>query len=998
MELVRGLPITQYCDAVKLSPAKRLELFIDVCHAVQHAHTKGVIHRDLKPSNVLVTLHDGVPVVKVIDFGVAKAVGQRLTDHTVYTAFAQMVGTPLYMSPEQAELSGLDIDTRSDVYALGVLLYELLTGETPFDSETLLQNGFDEMRRIIREEEPPRPSRRVVALKPETRSTLSAARGLDDRRLTRLLSGELDWIVMTALEKDRNRRYESARDFAADVRRFLDDEPVQAGPRSWAYQAAKFVRRHRAAVAVASILALTVASSAAFSTVKYLGEAEARQHAERNEELAVRNASEAERRKEEAVRERDAAKQNLYYADVRLTAADVAAGHLGRARRALLSHLPAQADVDRRGWEWYFLLGRADASQMSLVGHTGRIRGLAWSPDGRWLASAGADGSARIWDASTGKEVRAFKDGRMQKHGVAWSPDSKRLAWSSVANDSVLRIWDRETDRVDVLRSGQEDSVRGVAWSPDGRLVATSGLATTCVWDATTHVLIARFTANGQDGIGWSHDGKTLILIGVSPVPLLWDVTTKEFVKDGFSAPATAAAWHPSAPLVAFGNENGECVVWDQGRRAVASRWKAHEGPVTDVKWSPDGALVLSAGRDGALTLSEARTGRVRRTIAAHAGSVTRVAWEPSGRRFASAGDDIVIRVWSAEPRPDPVVAATKLSDDLHLAWSRDGRTIFIAATHAGKVAAVEADTGRVADHTSVNLAKDTWLAPFGHVIQRTPFDSGEIKLSGALAGVAGEVAPSHGPKITNHLQFSMTQVVVSPDGRTALYSARTPGEVTWHLRPVFKDVTSGRVVAGPEIVSPNVLAWRPDGRLAAVAGSGVPNPINSNAAYAGHVHLLDPRTGERTALLAMVDTPEGTSAPAPTATALDWSPDGRRIALGTADGRCSTWDSGAGRRLAEGRLHASRVTDVAWSPDGLRVASGSDGGRVHVWDAATGQQLLQLESFDAAVRQLRWSPDGRKLAGVAADGVVRVWDATRGFELPSRAHWPLLVKLGAAD
>jgi hypothetical protein len=251
---------------------------------------------------------------------------------------------------------------------------------------------------------------------------------------------------------------------------------------------------------------------------------------------------------------------------------------------------------------------------------------------------------------------------------------------------------------------------------------------------------------------------------------------------------------------------------------------------------------------------------------------------------------------------------------------------VYVAATHAGKVAAVEADTGRVADHTSFPLAKDTWLAPFGHVIQRTPFDSGEIKMSGALAGLVGEVAPPLGPKAVNHGQFSMTQVVVSPDGRTALYSARTPGAVTWHLRSVFKDVASGRVVAGPQIVSPWVLAWRPDGRAAAVAGSGVPNPTDSNVAFAGHVHLLDPRTGERTALI-----PTGAAA-----TALDWSGDGRRIAVGTADGGCSVWDPVSGKRLAGGRLHASRVNDVAWSPDGLRVASGSDGGRVHVWDAAT--------------------------------------------------------------
>ncbi len=280
MELVRGMPITDYCDQAKVDTRGRLELFTKVCQAVQHAHQKGIIHRDIKPSNVMVTLHDGVPIPKVIDFGVAKAINQRLTEESVYTGLSEMIGTPLYMSPEQAELSALDVDTRSDVYSLGVLLYELLTGTTPFDKATLREAGFDEIRRIIREQEPPKPSDRLGTVEAASLSTISEQRGIDPRKLTHTLRGDLDWIVMKALEKDRTRRYETANGLASDVQHFLSGEPVVAAPPSRLYRFRKFVRRNRAMVTAATMVVAALLAGTAGTTFGLLRAEQGRAEAE----------------------------------------------------------------------------------------------------------------------------------------------------------------------------------------------------------------------------------------------------------------------------------------------------------------------------------------------------------------------------------------------------------------------------------------------------------------------------------------------------------------------------------------------------------------------------------------------------------------------------------------------------------------------------------------------------------------------------------------------
>jgi formylglycine-generating enzyme required for sulfatase activity/dienelactone hydrolase/predicted Ser/Thr protein kinase len=276
MELVRGVKITDYCDQNNLSTRERLDLYIQVCHAIQHAHQKGIIHRDIKPSNILVSLHDGVAAPVVIDFGIAKATEQRLTDKTLFTAFEQFIGTPSYMSPEQAEMSRLDIDTRSDIYSLGVLLYELLTGKTPFDSKELLAAGLDEMRRTIREQEPARPSTRLSRLEPKEQTTTAQRRATEPPKLIRSLRGDLDWIAMKCLEKNRTRRYATANDLARDIECHLNHQPVSAAAPTLGYRTAKYVRRHRRvlATAVAFAVLLILGTTVSMWQARRAGQAE----------------------------------------------------------------------------------------------------------------------------------------------------------------------------------------------------------------------------------------------------------------------------------------------------------------------------------------------------------------------------------------------------------------------------------------------------------------------------------------------------------------------------------------------------------------------------------------------------------------------------------------------------------------------------------------------------------------------------------------------------
>ena len=441
MELVNGLPLTKICDEAKLTPRERLELFVPVCQAVQHAHQKGIVHRDLKPSNVLVTLYDGRPVPKVIDFGVAKATGGRLTDQTFSTQFGTVLGTLEYMAPEQAGFGAVDVDTRADVYSLGVVLYELLTGLRPFDGDRLRKAAFDEVLRIIREEEPPRPSAKLSTA--DALPSLAAVRRTEPRRLAALMQGELDWVVMRCLEKDRSRRYETASGFAMDVRRYLADEPVEARPPSRGYRLWKFVRRNRGPVLAASLVLLTLLVGIAgtrWGRVESDAARRAAEAAEKNER-AERTRADDERTKADAARrvaERTAASLliDINLAEIRENSQF---GVLRLART--LKMLPTDA-TELREFATVSVLavGQEHAPLLPPITHDGRgMSYLEFSPDARTLLTLGADSTARLWETRTVRPVAVLRRGNERVMACALSPDGKTVVTDS--KDGTLRFW-----------------------------------------------------------------------------------------------------------------------------------------------------------------------------------------------------------------------------------------------------------------------------------------------------------------------------------------------------------------------------------------------------------------------------------------------------------------------------------------------------------------------------------------------------------------------------
>ena len=937
MELVRGVRITDYCQANRLTLQERLGLFIQLCNAILHAHQKGIIHRDLKPSNVLVTVQDGKPVPKVIDFGVAKAIEEPLTEKTVLTNFHAFIGTPAYTSPEQAEMTGADVDTRSNIYSLGVLLYELLTGVTPLDAKELTQSGLEGMRRMIKEVEPPSPStrlRRVVAGHFEHAPQMQVDR-------------DLDWIVMKCLEKDRTRRYETARGLAADLQRYLNHEPVLARPQSTAYRLHKAMRRHRTGFAAAAAILLAVVAGSTVSVWQAVRATSAERVSEqrrKNEELLRHN---ADRERERAVASQARAELNEYVADINLAHQSILAGNLTRATELLAK----QRNAGSQRFEWRYLWHAAQGDDHRiLVQEASPVLSLANSPE---YLVVGLQDSVRIYDSKTGNLVKT-----LAKSGSSVALSTAGLLVT--ASGGTVTVW-RTLDWAEAY-SIPEDRAP-VAFSPDGRRLAASSFAGVQVYNSADGKLVGE-VPHGMPPFALSPRGETIAANTTNGI-VLWDLDARKALRTlEHSDGMLNAPWLPGIEPLEFSPDghsiaaarntlrDGSIFVleeWDAATgRKVASLpgnrgAMEHSGMISSVAFSPRGQLLASGSWDHSIRLWDAATLQCVERLYGNPAEVWAVAFTADGQGIISGAKDGTVRLW-----PTNTVAKERFyaGNWTPIKFSKDGRQL-AAIDDQSKFVLLNLQTGEPDDQ--LQLSKNRW-GPWGGAISDdcrilvNPLPEGGLRI--------WDLQTHKSEDITNP-EMRLLWTAISPDGSSLLAGTGEDFMLWWNLR------------------NPLAAPLRIEGRGALFARNGGVLVTF----HAKSIKLWDPQAR---ALKAELPVEVGVDFPTPMAI----SDDGNLLAVGSnpmteTENAIRLWDLRSGKLQGIFKGHAEGVRWLAFAPDNETLASASSDSTLRFWDLRTQQELLSDQRLADPISDILFSPDGNRLVGKTASG-LRLLDGSR--------------------